>query len=528
MRTLLLLLALGAGLPAFAQQSLVVCSEASPEGFDIVQYTAATTADASAETVYERLVQFAPGSTRIVPALAESWEVGEDGLTYTFNLRRGVKFHETPWFKPSREFNADDVLWSFQRQRDQDHPWHALSPRGFPYFEAMGFAELIERIEALDEHRVRFTLKHPEAPFLADLAMGFTSIYSAEYAGQLLAAKTPGKLNSHPVGTGPFVFERYAKDAQVRFAGNPHYWGGKPPLERLLLAITPDPNTRIQQLKAGACQVAVFPRPSDVPALRENKDLQVLELDSLLTAYVALNTRRPPLDDVRVRQAINLAFDRQAYLRAQYGEGNASLAAAPYPATLLGYDERLQPWPKDVERARKLMAEAGHEQGLKLSIWTRPGGGSTNPNPGIGAQMLQADLATIGIQAEIRVFEWGELIKRAKNGEHDLVFMGWAGDNGDPDNFLTPNLSCAAAESGENQAGWCHKEFDLLVREARRVADPDRRAALYREALAIFHDQAPWIALAHPRQFAVLRKDVEGFVLSPLGSNNFAHVRRKQ
>ncbi|WP_252274735.1 ABC transporter substrate-binding protein [Pseudomonas subflava] len=528
MRSIFMLLALCAGLPAFAQsQSLVVCSEAAPEGFDIVQYTAATTADASAETVYERLVQFAPGSTRIVPALAESWEVGADGLTYTFTLRKGVQFHQTPWFKPSRELNADDVLWSFQRQRDKDHPWHALSPRGYPYFEAMGFAELIEKIEALDEHRVRFTLKHPEAPFLADLAMGFTSIYSAEYAEQLLDAETPQKLNSQPIGTGPFVFERYAKDAQVRFAGNPHYWGGKPALDRLLLAITPDPNTRIQQLKAGACQIAVFPRPSDVPALRENKDLQVLELDSLLTAYVAINTRHKPLDDVRVRQAINLAFDRQAYLRAQYGEGNATLAAAPYPATLLGYDERLQPWPKDLERARQLLAEAGHEKGLKLSIWTRSGGGPTNPNPGIGAQMLQADLAAIGIQADIRVFEWGELIKRAKNGEHDLVFMGWAGDNGDPDNFLTPNLSCAAAESGENQAGWCHKEFDQLIREARRVAEPQRRAALYREALAIFQDQAPWIALAHPKQFAVLRKDVEGFVLSPLGSNNFAHVRRK-
>jgi dipeptide transport system substrate-binding protein len=273
--------------------------------------------------------------------------------------------------------------------------------------------------------------------------------------------------------------------------------------------------------------MAVFPRPSDVPGLRQNKDLQVLELDSLLTAYVAINTRHKPLDDVRVRQAINLAFDRQAYLRAQYGEGNATLAAAPYPATLLGYDERLQPWPKDVQRARQLLAEAGHAKGLKLSIWTRPGGGPTNPNPGIGAQMLQADLAAIGIQADIRVFEWGELIKRAKNGEHDLVFMGWAGDNGDPDNFLTPNLSCAAAESGENQAGWCHKEFDQLIREARRVAEPERRAALYREALAIFHQQAPWIALAHPKQFAVLRKDVEGFVLSPLGSNNFTHVKRK-
>ena len=141
--------------------------------------------------------------------------------------------------------------------------------------------------------------------------------------------------------------------------------------------------------------------------------------------------------------------------------------------------------------------------------------------------MLQADLAAIGIQADIRVFEWGELIKRAKNGEHDLVFMGWAGDSGDPDNFLTPNLSCAAAASGENQAGWCHQEFDQFIREARRVAEPERRAALYREALAIFHQQAPWIALAHPKQFAVLRKDVEGFVLSPLGSNNFTHVKRK-
>jgi len=529
MRSLLMLLALYAGLPAFAQpQSLVVCSEASPEGFDIVQYTAASTADATAETVYERLVQFAPGSTRIIPALAESWEISADGLSYTFTLRQGVKFHATPWFKPSREFNADDVLWSFQRQRDKDHDWHALVPRGYPYFEAMGFAELIAEIEALDEHRVRFTLKHPQAPFLADLAMGFTSIYSAEYAEQLLDAETPERLNSQPIGTGPFVFERYAKDAQVRFAANPDYWGGKPALERLLLAITPDPNTRIQQLKAGACQVALFPRPSDVPALREDKNLQVLELDSLLTAYVAINTRHPPLDDVRVRQAINLAFDRQAYLRAQYGEGNASLAAAPYPATLLGHDERLQPWPRDLDKARRLLGEAGHAQGLKLSIWTRPGGGPTNPNPGIGAQMLQADLAAIGIAADIRVFEWGELIKRAKNGEHDLVFMGWAGDNGDPDNFLTPNLSCAAAASGENQAGWCHQEFDQLIREARRIAAPERRAALYREALAIFHQQAPWITLAHPKQFAVLRKDVEGFVLSPLGSNNFARVRRTQ
>ena len=512
-------------LAAQAQSAnLVVCSEASPEGFDIVQYTAATTADATAETLFERLVAFAPGSTEIVPALAESWEIADDGLSYTFTLRKGVKFHANRDFTPSRTFNADDVLWSFQRQLDPAHPWHKLSLRGFPYAEAMGLAQLIERVEKLDEHRVRFVLRHPEAPFLANLAMGFASIYSAEYADHLLAAGTPERLNNVPIGTGPFIFERYAKDAQVRFRGNPDYWGGAPKVERLILAITPEPNVRQQRLKAGDCQIALYPRPVDIPALKADPQLQVLELDSLLTAYIGINTRHPPLDDVRVRQALNLAFDKAAYIRAQYGEGNATPAVAPYPATLWGHDETLQDWPHDPERARQLLAEAGHADGFALSIWTRPGGGPTNPNPGIGAQMLQADLAAIGIRSDIRVFEWGELIKRAKNGEHDLVFMGWAGDNGDPDNFLPPNLSCAAAESGENQAGWCDKAFDALITQARREPEQSKRAALYRQALAIFHEQAPWIALAHPKQFAALRKGVEGFVLSPMGSNNYSRV----
>ncbi|MNM67915.1 Periplasmic dipeptide transport protein precursor [compost metagenome] len=525
-RSLLRTLALAGVLacPVAFGQTLVVCTEASPEGFDIVQYTAATTADATAETLLERLVQFAPGSTKVVPALAESWEIGADGLTYTFHLRKGVKFHSTDYFKPTREFDADDVLWSFQRQLDPQHPWHGLSPRGFPYAEAMGLAGLIAAIDKLDQHTVRFTLRHPEAPFLADLAMGFASIYSAEYADLLLKAGKPEQLNNLPVGTGPFVFQRYQKDAQVRFAANPDYWAGKPKIERLLLAITPDPNVRLQKLKAGDCQIAVYPRPTDVPKLKQDPQVRVEELDSLLVAYVALNTRHKPLDDVRVRQAINLAFDRAAYLRAQFGEGGASPAVAPYPPTLWGSDPDLKGWPHDPEQAKKLLAEAGIEPGLKLSIWTRPGGGPTNPNPGIGAQMLQEDLAKIGIQATIRVYEWGELIKRAKRGEHDIVFMGWAGDNGDPDNFLTPNLSCAAAKSGENQAGWCNAGFDELLRKARASTSQDERAGLYRLALAIYQREAPWIALAYPKQFAVLRLNVKGFTLSPLGSNNFSRV----
>ena len=524
--SLLLASSLVCALPVQATaNNLVVCTEASPEGFDIVQYTAATTADASAETVFDRLVRFAPGSTEVVPALAERWEISPDGLSYTFHLRQNVQFHRTAWFTPSRPLNADDVLWSLQRQLDPGHPWHRLSLRGFPYAEAMAMAALIERVDKLDEQRVRIVLRHPEAPFLADLAMGFASIYSAEYAAQLQAAGKTEQLNRLPIGTGPFIFERYAKDAQVRFHGNPDYWDGAPAIDKLILAITPEPNVRQQKLRAGDCQIALYPRPVDIPALKAEPTVQVLELDSLLTAYIGINIRHPPLDDVRVRQALNLAFDKAAYIRTQFGEGGANPAVAPYPPTLWGHDPQLQDWPYDPQRARQLLRQAGHDDGLKLSIWTRPGGGPTNPNPGIGAQMLQADLAAIGIQADIRVFEWGELIKRAKNGEHDLVFMGWAGDNGDPDNFLTPNLSCAAAESGENQAGWCNPAFDRLLEQARRVADQTQRAALYRQALAIFHEQAPWIPLAHPKQFSALRAEVRGFQLSPMGSNNFSKVK---
>lgn len=169
-----------------AAKPLVVCTEASPEGFDMVQYTTAVTADAVAETIFNRLVDFKPGTTDIEPALAESWEISPDGLQYTFHLRKGVKFHTTDYFTPTRDMNADDVVWSFQRQLDPKHPWHDKSSVGFPYFESMGFKELLKSVEKTDDHTVIFTLTRREAPFLADIAMAFSSIFPAEYADKLL------------------------------------------------------------------------------------------------------------------------------------------------------------------------------------------------------------------------------------------------------------------------------------------------------------------------------------------------------
>lgn len=523
---LLMTLLLGLADQALAKP-LVVCTEASPEGFDTVQYTTAVTGDAAAETLFNRLVDFVPGTTELQPALAERWSVSDDGLVYTFHLRRGVQFHRTAWFTPSRELNADDVLWSFQRQLDPKHPWHSKASVGFPYFESMGFGQLIRSVEKTDDYTVVFTLSHPEAPFLHDLAMGFTSIYSAEYGDQLLAAGKTSELNSKPIGTGPFMLQRYSKDAQVRYAANPTYFRGKPPADALIFVITPDNNVRLQKLRANECQVALYPKPEEVSAIEADPRLKVASIEAMVTSYVSINTQRPWLNDVRVRQAINMAFDRQALVEQLFGKGNALPAVNPYPPTLMGYNASLHSLPRDLNKARALLKQADVPDGTTLTLFTRNGGGPTNPNPRLAAEMLQADLAQIGLRVDIRVMEWAEMLRRAKRGEHDLVAAGWAGDNGDPDNFLTPLLGCEAAKNGENYSRWCDPQFQALIDQARRIIEPAQRAKLYEQALAVYDAALPWINVAHPKVFTALRDNVEGYVISPTTKNNFATTQVK-
>ncbi|MCY1210227.1 Periplasmic dipeptide transport protein [compost metagenome] len=504
--------------------TLSVCTEASPEGFDVVQYNSLTTTNASADVLMNRLVEFDAQNGKLVPGLAERWEVSADGLTYSFQLRPGVTFHATDYFKPSRPLSADDVVFSFQRMLDPAHPWHKVAQSGFPHAQSMQLPSLIKSIDKLDDHQVRFVLNKPDATFLATLSMGFASIYSAEYAEHLMKAGTPSMLNAQPIGTGPFVFRRFQKDAAVRYAANPDYFGGKPGVDGLVFAITPDANVRLQKLRRGECQIALSPKPLDVQSVSGDKNIRTVQTEAFMTAFVGINSQHPPLDKPEVRQAINLAFDKPSYIKAVF-EGSATAANGPFPPNTWSYAKDLPAYPHDLSKAKALLAEAGLKDGFKTTIWTRPSGSLLNPNPSLGAQMLQADLAKVGIQAEIRVIEWGELIRRAKAGEHDLLFMGWAGDNGDPDNFLTPQFSCASVESGLNFARYCNAELDKLIADGKTHADLAERTSLYEKAQRIIREQALWLPLAHPTAFALTRANVEGYQVNPFGRQDFAKVR---
>jgi dipeptide transport system substrate-binding protein len=521
-KTSLTLLTLSITGAVHAAGTLTVCTEASPDGFDIAQYESAVTNDAAGRTVYDQLLAFRPGTTEVVPGLAEKWEVSADGLVYTFRIRRGVKFHTTPWFKPTRELNADDVLWSIQRVNDKKHPAHGVAKNGYVYWEGMGMSSLIKSVDKLDSHTVRITLTRPEAPFIANMAMeAIGSIFSAEYGEHLLKAGKLGEINTQPVGSGPFVFQSYQKDAVIRYVANKEYWGGAPKIDRLVFAITLDPNVRVQRLKAQECLVGTNMKPETVGVFDNDPNVKIVRNSALLTGYIAPNAKKKFLSDKRFREALWLALDKKTYIQAIYG-GNASAAASFLPPNMWAYDKTLANR-HDPEKAKQLVKAVGYD-GTELVLFTRIGGSIDGKR---AAELMQSDWARAGIKVRVQMMEWGELLKRSGKGEHDITFLNWAGDNGDPDNFFTPNLSCAAVEGGGNKNQWCNKQFDTLIDEARKTPDHKKRVELYTKAQKLVYDEVGTIPSVYPVYMTAVNKRVSGYIPDPFAHNDFRHVTLK-
>jgi dipeptide transport system substrate-binding protein len=510
------------GAPA-AAKTLVFCSEGNPESLN-PQIVTTTTGMNAARPMLNNLVEFVPGSTTIKPSLAERWEISDDGTTYTFHLRRGVQFHSNADFTPTRELNADDVVFSLERQWKEDHPSHGVSGASYDFFKDMGMPDLLQSIDKLDDHTVRITLTRPEAPFLADLAMAFNVILSAEYANQLVAAGTPSRLDQEPIGAGPFAFAGFQPDVAVRYRAFPHYWGGKQPIDTLVFSITPTAAVRLAKLKAGECHVMAFPRPNDRAAIEANPNLRFLEQEGLNIGYLALNTTRPPFDDLRVRQAINMAIDKSAIIEAVY-QGAGVIAKNPIPPTMWSYNDDIEDYPYDPAAAQRLMVEAGLAEGFDTDLWYLPVSRPYNPDGERVAEMIQADLSRIGVRVTLVTDEWSAYRARLQAGEPSMALYGWTGDNGDPDNFLHVLLGCESARPGGNNiAKWCNEGYDALVTEAKRASDQATREELYRQAQVIFHDEAPWVPLAHSVVFMATSADVTGFEMDPLGRHLFEGV----
>jgi len=503
--------------------TLVYCSEGSPEGFDPGLYESGTTLDVNIAT-YEGLVKFNLGTTKVEPALAESWDISKDGLTYTFHLRHGVKWQTTDYFTPTRDFNADDVVYSFQRQIKGTT---YLPDTTFAYWGDMSMPDQVADMTKVDDYTVKLTLKTPSAPMLANLAMPFAEVISKEYADKLAADNNLAQLNDKPVGTGPFTFVDYQKDANIRFKANPDWWGGKVKLDSLVFSINKDATARLQSLKAGECDVMAYPNPADVDGIKKDPNLQAIQEKGLNFGALWFNTQQKPFDNVEVRKALDMAIDKKALVQAVY-QGQGQIASSPLPPTMWSSsDAATKPYPYDPATAKKMLDKAGVKD-LTVKIWAMPVARPYMPDAKRAAEMIQADFGKVGVTATIYSVDWAEYLKDSKPVDRDgAVIMGWTGDNGDPDNFLTPNFGCDAVGGG-NRAQWCNKDFDALLKKAQQVTDQGARTKLYQQAQAIFHKDDPVALLAHSVVTMPMTKNVKGYVIDPFGLHHFETVDKTE
>jgi peptide/nickel transport system substrate-binding protein len=469
------------------------------------------------DQMYERLVRWKPGTTELEPGLATSWEVADGGKTWTFHLRPGVRFHDgTP-------MNADAVVFSLERQRDPRHPFHRDR---FQYWTSQ--FRNITRVEKLDDLTVRISIEASYAPFEANMAMFPVSIVSPT-----AVAKYGDDFTSHPVGTGPYVLDRWDQGHRIVLRRNDDYWGERAAMARLVFEVIEDPRQRLVALESGAVDLANAILPEELQYVELHPGLTLHETPSNSITYLAMNNDHPPFDDVRVRRAANLAINKEPIVKLAY-QGLAIAANGPLPPTQWGYHKVRQPYGYDPAEARRLLGLAqadGHFDPQKTYTLYVP----STPRPYLFdpervARVLQANLADVGIKTTLVLQPYLAHEKSIENGEHDLCLYGWVGDNGDPDNFLYIlfDRDNAVVGTAQNAAFYRDPEVHGLLVLAQMSEDKDDRERLYARIQEKLAADAPWVPLAHSQVAIAARDDIASVVINPTGNVVYARARRIQ
>ncbi|PPI88357.1 ABC transporter substrate-binding protein [Candidatus Pantoea edessiphila] len=507
-------------------KTLVYCSEGSPEGFNPQLFTSNTTYDASSIPIYNRLVEFKKGTIEIEPGLAESWNISPNGKVYTFNLRKGVKWQSSKYFKPTREFNADDVIFTFERQLNKNNKYYKVSGGDYKYFNNMGMTQLINKLEKVDDNTVRFFLSRPYAPFISNLAMDFASILSKEYAENLLKKGNPEKIDIDPIGTGPFQLLSYKKDSMIVYQTNPNYWGTKPKIDYLMFSITPDASIRYSKLKKGECHIVSNPSLSDFENIKKDKDIKIIKQIGANVSFISFNTEKKPFNNLAVRKSLSMAINRKAILNSVY-KGNGQISDSLIPPIMWSYNKSTNNYKYDIIEAKKMLKKSGLKDGFSVNLWVMPMQHPYNLNTHYMAEMIKADWAKIGVKTKIFDYKWDEYVKRAQSGEHQAIINGWISDNGDPDNFYSTLFNCNSLKYGRNYSRWCYKPYDEKINLARNENSQKKRIDCYKNAQAMINNQVPALIIIHSNLWEPVNKNIIGYLIDPLGKHHFDTVDMK-
>ena len=449
--------------------------------------------------VYDGLVRYKDGTLEVEPSLATSWDISDDGLEYTFSLREGVSFHD------GSAFDADAVKFNFDRMLDENHPYHDTGP-----FPLSFFFSAVEDVAVMDASTVKFTLNAPYAPFLSNLAYPTGLIVSPA-----AVMEHGADFGRNASGTGAFTFGEWRSNEAVVVEANADYWGGAPALDAVVFRPITDANTRVAEMLAGGIDMMVEVPPVALSSFGADPYV-VHEQAGPHVWFLILNAKEGPFADKRVRQAANYAINKEAIVNDVL-EGTAAIAAGPTPpAFAWAYNESLEPYPYDPDKARALLAEAGAE-GAELTFFVTEGGSGMLDPVAMGTA-IQADLQAVGLDVKIETYEWNTFLGEVNpglEGKADMAEMAWMTNDPDTLPFLALRTDAWPDKGGFNSGYYSNPAVDELLEAARASTDQAERARLYQEMQTIVQEDAPWVFVANWKQNAVSSNRVENFALQP-------------
>jgi peptide/nickel transport system substrate-binding protein len=464
--------------------------------------------------LFDTLIRFKPGSAELAPGLATSWEASKDGLAWTFHLR-DAKFHD------GTLVDADAVVFSFLRQRDADHPAHVGE---FGYWNDNFGA--VQSVRAVDPRTVEMRLAKPSGTFEATMALFSMAIESPTAwasAGKGPDGKFLYDFKQRPVGSGPFKFKSWSHDDTIVLEAFADHWEGPPKVGKVVFKTITDNAQRLLAIESGQADVMDGMNPQDAARVRENNDVVLEEQPGLDLAYLAMNTRKKPFDDVRVRQAIAFAIDKETIRRAAY-DGTGEIAVTMLPRGMPGWKQTTDRR-RDVEKARRLLVEAGLANGFSFTLLCGERPRPYMPRPEGVAIQIQQDLRAIGVEARVEKINFNLLLDTAGKAEHDACLVGWSADYGDADNFLYPLLdkdNARVATGSNNLSFYVDETVHEWLVKAREITDHAERARLYALVQDKVLEDAPVVPLMQMPDQRVRRASVKGYRVYPVGGE-FLH-----
>jgi sapA len=519
---------------------LIYCTHASGFSFNPQTSDAGTSMNVVTEQIYNKLFEIS--NTAIpTPILAQSYSISPDGKIITIYLRKGIKFHHTDWFKPTRDFNADDVVFSLNRvlgyetylptleqsavdyKNPQYRIFHEQAKKvRFPYFESIKLNQKIESVKALNPHTVQITLFKPDASILSHLASQYAIIFSQEYAVQLNADDNLVQLDLLPVGTGPYKVKNYFRNQYVRLEKNEDYWKKDAKIKNIIIDLSTDRTGRLVKFFNGECQIASYPEVSQLGLLKENdKRYYVKSAEGMNLAYLAFNFQNAVIQNEQVRRAIAQAINRQRIIKTIY-HNTATVANNIIPNISWASSVNTPDFAYDFNpsEAKKVL----QDKQLHLNMWVLNEEQVYNPAPLKTAELIKEDLNNVGVNVTIRsvtrTFLIDQLNKKSEN--YDMILTGWLAGNLDPDSFMRPILSCNSASEMTNLSNWCDEDFDQLMDKALDSPNLWERAHAYNQAQELILSKLPIVPLANMKRVLVVNSRVRHIEMNPFGSLNFS------